>query len=113
MRILKAVLPILLASSLSFASAKYLNLTDLDTTLMNETLFSPLYNSTVEWGVYKPNLYFGIKNREEFPLSIGMFWVLPNNSTDGTDNTQIRHQYVMDSGVVGHYDFNDATCSSR
>jgi hypothetical protein len=41
---------------------------------MNETVFSPLHNMTLEWGVYKPDLWFGIKNRAEYPLSVGMLW---------------------------------------
>lgn len=47
----------------SLSAAKILDLSDLDKTLINEELFSPLYNLTMEWGVYKPDLYFGIKNR--------------------------------------------------
>ena len=51
-----------------------LNLADLDNTLSNETLFSPLYNATMEWGTYKPDLFFGIKNRQNHPLAAGIFW---------------------------------------
>ena len=47
----------------SLSAAKILDLSDLDKTFINEELFSPLYNLTMEWGVYKPDLYFGIKNR--------------------------------------------------
>lgn len=47
----------------SLSASKILDLSDLDTTLINEELFSPLYNLTMEWGIYKPDLYFGIKNR--------------------------------------------------
>lgn len=47
----------------SLSASKILDLSDLDATLINEELFSPLYNLTMEWGIYKPDLYFGIKNR--------------------------------------------------
>jgi hypothetical protein len=91
------VYPVLLVLGIlvSKSSGKILNLADLDNTLINETLFSPLYNMSVEWGIYKPDLYFGVKNRQDKPLSMGMFWYSldPNNET-APPNTS--YPYVMD-----------------
>jgi len=41
------------------------------------SLFSPVYNETMEWGTYKPNQFFAIKNRHENPLTVGMLWAVP------------------------------------
>lgn len=49
--------------SLSVNAGTIIDLSDLDTALKKEQLFSSLYNISTEWGVYKPNLYFGVKNR--------------------------------------------------
>ncbi len=62
MRILEISCLLLLLGSIP-NNSKLLNLADLDNTLINETLYTPLYNMSVEWGVYKPDLYFGIRNR--------------------------------------------------
>jgi hypothetical protein len=59
---------------LTFTNGRFLDLANLDQTLIDENLFSPLYNLTMEWGIYKPDLYFGVRNRQEHPLSVGMFW---------------------------------------
>lgn len=90
------------------AAAKKLDLVNLDATLANETLFSKLYNTTMEWGTYKPDLFFGVKNRQNHPLSAGMFWYTPVNNT-----VETRYAYVEDKGVVGHYEFHDASSSSK
>jgi Glycosyl hydrolase family 63 N-terminal domain len=87
-----------------------LNLADLDSTLANETLFSPLHNLTLEWGIYKPNLYFGVKDRAIFPTVVGMLWYLPANETH---NMTVRHPYVYDVGVAAYYPFNDGTSASK
>jgi hypothetical protein len=88
-----------------------LDLYHLDQTLANEELFSSLYNETVEWGIYKPDLYFGTKNRHPHSLTVGMFWYIPANETNSNRTT--RYAYQMDNGVIAYYEFNDATCSSR
>lgn len=57
-------LTLTLASLLAVSQGKnILDLSNLDNTLINETLYSPLYNLTMEWGIYKPDLYFGVRNR--------------------------------------------------
>ena len=75
-------------------------------------LYSPLYNKSVEWGIYKPDLYLGIKNRQAKPLTMGMFWYSedPLNTTNPINTT---YAYVMDEGITAFYQFNDATSSSR
>lgn len=60
---LKFIIANFIISLISLSSLKKFDLTDLDKALENEDLFSPLYNMTVEWGIYKPDLYFGVKNR--------------------------------------------------
>ena len=82
---------VILSSALAAISvASKLNLADLDNTLANETLFSPLYNTTMEWGTYKPDLFFGLKNRQNHPLAAGMFWYSTLN------NLETKYAYVMD-----------------
>lgn len=57
-------LTLTLAALLAVSQGKnILDLSNLDNTLINETLYSPLYNLTMEWGIYKPDLYFGVRNR--------------------------------------------------
>ena len=57
-------LTLTLAALLALSQGKnILDLSNLDNTLINETLYSPLYNLTMEWGIYKPDLYFGVRNR--------------------------------------------------
>ncbi len=63
----------------------------------------------MEWGLYKPDLYFGVRNRQDHPLSVGMFWYSEVNST----TLNISYPYVMDQGVTGHYEFHDASSASR
>lgn len=54
---------------------------DLDTlysdSSSNGQLFSKVYNETIEWGTYKPNLFFGIKDRSPSPLTLGLAWAVP------------------------------------
>lgn len=54
---------VLIIIAFSACNTKKFDLTDLDKALEGEDLFSPLYNMTTEWGVYKTDLYFGVKNR--------------------------------------------------
>ena len=55
-------------------------LLDLDALYMSESdelLFSHLYNETMEWGTYKPNQYFAVKDRSATPLTVAMLWAVP------------------------------------
>ena len=104
-----AVITLLLGLT-STVNSKVLNLYDLDAAMQGEQLFSSLYNTTVEWGLYKPDLYFAAKNRAPHPLSVGMFWYSPPNTTD---DLLTRYDFEMENGVIAHYEFNDATCSAR
>ena len=59
-------------------SLSHSKLLDIDQLYSNDTqLFGELYNQTMEWGTYKPNLFFGLKNRSPKPVTIGMAWLVP------------------------------------
>lgn len=64
-------------------------LLDLDALYSSQELFSEVYNETMEWGTYKPNLFFGVKDRSPKPLIIGMAWAVPL----GNGRMQVRHTY--------------------
>jgi hypothetical protein len=72
-----------------------------------------LYNATVEWGVYKPDLFFGVKNRKDGCLTVGLMWVFEGLDDDDQPATIYRHTYRMDKGANAYYEFNDLTRSSR
>ncbi|CDW90142.1 mannosyl-oligosaccharide glucosidase [Stylonychia lemnae] len=92
-------------------SSKVIDLSDLDTAMEGQSLFNEVYNKTVEWGVYKPDLYFGVKNRQENPLAFGLFWY--NYDKDKTPQVNSSYAYDMDNGVTAYYQFNDGTSASR
>ena len=91
------------------ACNKLLNLTDFDNTMANETLFSPLYNLSVEWGVYKPDLYFGAKNRQDKPMAMGLFWY----QTGDNQTVNVTYVYAPSDTVTAHYEFCDGSSASR
>ena len=43
----------------------------------NLELYSKLYNQTMEWGTYKPNQFFAIKDRSAKPMTVGLLWAVP------------------------------------
>jgi hypothetical protein len=53
-------------------------LLDLDSLESTNELYDELYNKTMEWGTYKPNLFFGIKNRSPTPVTVGLLWAYPD-----------------------------------
>lgn len=71
-------------------------------------LFSPLYNETMLWGTYNPNVFFGIKDRVEQPLTVGLVWAVPN-PTNPNGGMDIRHTYRYQSGdgVTAHFEYHD------
>eukprot|EP00347_Sterkiella_histriomuscorum_P002218 403369017 len=111
-RIFPAILLALIYSPNYSYQGTILDLSDLDNTLKNEPLYSPLHNKSVEWGTYKPNLYFGVKNRQMNALTFGLFLYneVPDNQTNPVN---ISHQYVEDSGVSAYYQFHDGTSASK
>jgi hypothetical protein len=52
-------------------------------------LFSELYNQTLEWGMYKPNMFFGVKDRSPNPVTVGMIWGVPVSE----GRMDFRHTY--------------------
>ena len=66
----------------------------------------------MEWGTYKPNQFFGIKNRSPVPVTLGMLWAVPDQLRRGFD---VRHTYKYQSGdgVNAYYEFHDGWGSSR
>lgn len=67
----------------------------------------------MEWGTYKPNLFFGIKNRNQNPINIGMVWLCPDVRSPG--GFAIRHTYKYESGegVTAYFEFHDGWSSSK
>jgi hypothetical protein len=62
---------------LGISKGKLLELDALYASESDEFLFSQLYNETMEWGTYKPNQYFAVKDRSATPLTVAMMWVVP------------------------------------
>lgn len=69
-------------------------------------LHDELYNLTMEWGSYKPNIFFGIKNRSPQPTTVGMAWAVPDVVRRTMD---IRHTYKYQSndGVSAYFEYHD------
>ena len=84
----------------------------MDSLYETNELYDELYNTTMEWGTYKPNLFFGIKNREQFPINLGLAWVVPDKRTMSFN---VRHTYKYESGdgVTAYYEFHDGWSASR
>jgi hypothetical protein len=75
------------------------------------SLFDPIYNETMEWGTYKPNQFFAIKDRSVNPLTVGLLWAVPKDQ----QGLQIRHtmRYPSGDGVKAYYEYHDGWGSSR
>lgn len=68
----------LLLLAFAFSSVS-LRLIDLDNHLLEGgNLYDDVYNASMEWGTYKPNQFFGIKNRDPNPVTVGMVWAVPD-----------------------------------
>lgn len=99
----------LLVSLLSTVWSKSI---DLDSLYLEEQLYSAAYNATMEWGTYKPNQFFGIKNRSPHPVTVGMVWAVPDEARRGF---ALRHTYRYQSGdgVTAYFEFHDGWSASR
>lgn len=67
------------AFSLSVISFVVLQTSALDALYLDPSvsLFSEKYNSSMEWGTFKPNQFFAVKDRSPNPLTVGLLWAVP------------------------------------
>ena len=65
----------------------------------------------MEWGTYKPNLFFSVKDRSPNPWTVGLVWAVPNQQ-QGMD---VRHTYRYQSGdgVTAYFEYHDGWSVSR
>jgi len=85
---------------------------DLDQLYSGDTeLHSELYNATMEWGTYKPNLFFGVKDRGAQPVTVGLVWAVPSNG----GGFEFRHTYRYQSGdgVTARFEYHDGWSAAR
>ena len=94
---------------MTVALSKLLDLDDLYA-YNNHHLYGQLYNETMEWGTYKPNMFFGIKDRSANPLTVGLAWAAPTER--GLD---LRHTYRYQSGdgVTAYFEYHDGWGANR
>ena len=66
----------------------------------------------MEWGTYKPNQFFGIKNRDPNPITVGMLWAVPDQVRRTMD---VRHTYKFQSGdgIIAYYEYHDGWSLAR
>ena len=108
---------------LLFAAVVNLRIIDLDDLYANDQtsdgqLYSQLYNHTQEWGTYKANLFFGMKDRSPVPVDIGMVWIFP---TTNISNPMYNKGYIVRNsytdididGVMAYWEFHDGWSSAR
>ena len=107
---LKAFIIVFSISLINLSQSKLLDLDDLYNSDLE--LYSKVYNATMEWGTYKPNQFFGIKNREEHPILIGLAWAIPDAKTR---SFKVRHiyKYQSDENISAYYEYHDGWSSSR
>jgi hypothetical protein len=107
-----------LAAVFSCSLSKYIDLDELyqDNTPESQ-LYSQLYNETMEWGTYKTNLFFGVKDRSPSPVDIGLVWVIPSDNTNPLTRNGylVRNTYtdVFSDNVTAYWEFHDGWSSSR
>lgn len=79
----------------------------------NSQLYDKVYNESMEWGTYKPNQFFGIKNRAPNPVVIGMIWAGPN--PDRKNKLSFRHtyKYLSTENITAYYEYHDGWSCSR
>lgn len=97
----------------SVAVCKGRKVLDLDE-LYNQTdtaLFSEVYNQTLEWGTYKPNMFFGLKDRSPNPVTVGMIWGVPVQN-EGLD-FMYTFNYGGNDAITGRFEYHDGWGSSR
>lgn len=81
-------------------------LIDLDSLYETNEVLDYLYNETMEWGTYKPNLYFALKQRKKNPLTVGLIWASPDPRTQAMT---VRHTYRFENtdNVTAYYEVHD------
>ena len=91
--------------------AKLMDIDALYASESDEFLFSKLYNETMEWGTYKPNQYFAVKDRSSSPLTVAMLWAVPIPG----QGFQLRHslRYQAGDGVTAYFEYHDGWGASR
>lgn len=74
-------------------------------------LYTAVHNETMEWGTYKPNMFFGVKDRSPTPLTVGLAWVVPV----ANGGFEVRHTYRYQSGdgVTAYFEYHDGWGASR
>ena len=111
MRILTSTVGLMLALGLSSA-VQVLDLDALynDTTVIGQ-LNGAVYNETQEWGTYKPNLFFAVRDRTPSPVTTGLIWAF--TTPDGS--IKLRHAYTDQNGnnINGHFEYHDGWSFSR
>ena len=111
--VLQAVASALMGITAAVSSSR--QLLDLDAIYSaqgdSNQLYSKLYNDTMEWGTYKPNLFFGIKNRAPSPLTVGMIWAVPGQH--GGFAVRHTYQYQSGDGVTAYFEYHDGWGSCR
>jgi mannosyl-oligosaccharide glucosidase len=65
----------------------------------------------MEWGTYKPNLFFGVKDRSPSPLTLGLAWAVPLSN----GQMDVRHTYRYQSldGVTAYFEYHDGQGNMR
>ena len=106
---MKQILTLSLLSIISLTGSKIL---DLDNYYNEGFVHDRLYNATMEWGIYKPNQFFGIKNRDKDPVTVGLLWISPSMKKNDFD---IKHTYKYESndGEIAYYEFHDGWSASK
>lgn len=65
----------------------------------------------MEWGTYKPNQFFGIKDRSPSPITVGMVWAVP--VAGGGMDFRHTYRYQSGDGVTAKFEYHDGWSSSR
>ncbi|KAF2717967.1 glycoside hydrolase family 63 protein [Polychaeton citri CBS 116435] len=77
-----------------------LALSEAAATTENEDVFSKSSNSSLLWGPYKPNLYFGVRPRLPKAIFTGLMWSRVEDFTHVQHN--VRHTCEQHSGMDGY-----------
>lgn len=60
-----------------------------------------LYNRTMHWGTYRPNVLMGVKNRAPHPLLFGIAWY------DAAGRFDVKHNAVESDRLMFRWEFHD------
>lgn len=76
-----------------------------------------MYNETLEWGTYKANLFFAVKDRSATPINVGLVWIIPTpNFRDmGQKGYLVRNAFTDIEGdnITAYWEFHDGWSSAR